>query len=94
MKLDWVLVSEGIPVYDLPERHFSYAVANHAAPHHPIGISRAHGDPRRRPDAAHSNKTSASFFTILKVDQTKCKDPVEIALIMATFILRMAVAWG
>ena len=67
-------------------------MGNHASPHHLNGISRAHGDPRRRPDAARLDKTSASFCAILKVDQTKRKDPVNTALIMATFVLPMAVS--
>ena len=64
MKLDWMHASEVIPVYDLPERHFSKAVGKHAPPHHLIRISRAHDDPRRRPDAARLDNTSASYYAI------------------------------
>ena len=92
MKLDWVHASEVIPIYAVPERHFSRAVGKYAPPHHLIRISRAHDDLRRIPDAARSDKTSASFYVIWKVDQTKCKDPVEMALIVTTFVLRTAVS--
>lgn len=64
MKIDWVHASEVIPVYDVPERHFSEAVGKYASPHRLIRIFRAHDDPRRRPDAARSDKTSALFCAI------------------------------
>lgn len=42
-----------------------------ASPHHLIGISRIHGDPRRMPDVDYSDKTSASILANPRMEQTK-----------------------
>lgn len=54
-----------------------------ASPHHLIGISRIHGDPRRMPDVDYSDKTSASILANPRMEQTKGTGAGKMASMMA-----------